>query len=90
MLSLNDATNRWHYFRDGICREYEVGIDQSFDETHVVFDIDSGRVLGFSGSKTVTYTELSSGSDNFTVCKQITGVPSCQIADTMIVSKTHL
>lgn len=78
-------------FLGGICREYEAGIDHSvienFDGTNFVFDMDNGRVLDVKGTKRITYTEISSGRHNSTVCMRITGGPSCQIADPIIVFK---
>ena len=56
-------------------RSYENGSDGStieyFDETHVVVDMNKGRLLDFHGSKRVTYLNVAIGRDCFTVYMRI-------------------
>lgn len=58
-------------------RMYDDGLDPStvenYDETHMMIDMDNGCVLDFQGEKNVTYAEVSSGRDCFTVCFRISG-----------------
>lgn len=44
-----------------------------------------GIVLDFNGSKHITYAELSSGRDKFTVCVRVSGGTQCKIECTMLV-----
>jgi len=65
------------YYLGCIKRAYDNGLDESTvensDETHMIIDMDNGRVLDFNGKKRVTYAEVSGGRDNFTVCMRISG-----------------
>ena len=65
-----------HYLRI-IKREFDERLDEStvekFDETHMMIDMSNGRVMDFQGSKHVTYADVASARDCFTVCMRISG-----------------
>ena len=70
-------------------REFDEGLDYSrvenFDETHMVIDMDNGRVLYFQGSKYLAYTDVARARDCFTVCMRISGGPQGKIEKTSVI-----
>ena len=72
-----------------IKREFDEGLDEStvenFDETHMVIDMGNGRVLDFQGSKHVTYADVASTRDCFTVCMRISGGPQGKIENLLVI-----
>lgn len=72
-----------------IKRMYEDGLDPSsvenYDETHMVLDLDNGQVLDFQGKKQVSYADVSSGRDCFTVCFRISAANGGKIEKPVII-----
>ena len=72
-----------------IKREFDEGLDEStvenFDETHMVIDMDNGHVLEFHGLKHVTYADVASARDCFTVCMRISGGPEGKIEKPSVI-----
>lgn len=72
-------------------REYENGLDQStvenYDETHLVIDMETGRVLDFEGARRPTYLEVSSGGQGFTVAFRLSGGLNAKIEPAFVVFK---
>ena len=62
----------------------------NYDESHFVFVMENGRVLDFKGEKSVSYAEVSSGRDKFTVCLRISGAPQCFIEPAMVIYQNNL
>ena len=58
---------------------------ENFDETHLVVDMDNGRVLDFQGSNRVTYLDVASGRDCFTVCMRISGGQNARIEKPLVI-----
>ena len=77
------------YHLGALKRSNDNGLDEStienFDETHVVVDMDNGRVLEFQGSNRVAYLDVASGRDCFTVCMRISGSQSARIEDPLVI-----
>lgn len=77
-------SNRQMAFHLGQMRDaYSNGLDQrdveNYYVTHFIYDMENGRVLDFKGTKRVTYSDMSSGRDKFTVCVRVSGGPECNI-----------
>ena len=49
-----------------------------------VIDMDNGRVLDFQGSSRVTYSDVASGRNCFTVCMRISGSESARIEKPLV------
>ena len=81
------------YFLGTLKRSYDNGFDESkienFDETHVVIDMENGRLLDFIGSRRVTYLYVASGTDCFTVCMRILSGQSAQIEKPLFIFRTQ-
>ena len=58
---------------------------ESFDETHIVVDMDNGRILDFQDSNRVTYLDVASGRDCFTVCMRISGGQNVRIEKPLVI-----
>ena len=58
---------------------------ENYDETHMVIDMDNGQVLDFQWNKFVTYAEVSSGQDCFTVCFRVSGANVGKIEKLLLV-----
>jgi len=86
------ATARMHrhiaYHLGEMSRAYADGLDEStvenFDETHMILDMTDGKVLDFSGTKRVTYSQVSSGRVGFTVGLRISGGVQSRIEFPMV------
>jgi len=80
---------RMAYLLGTIKREYDEGLDENdvenLDETHMIFDMDNGRVLDFSGKKRVTYQEISAGGQGFTVVVRISARNGGRIEVPMVI-----
>jgi len=72
-----------------IKRDYDNGLQEknveNLDETHLVVDMDNGRVLDFQGSKRVTYAEVSSACQGFTAVIRISGDNGGKIETPMVI-----
>ena len=70
-------------------RSYDNSLDEStiekFDETHVVLDMDNGRVLDFQGYNRVKYLDVASGRDYFTVYVRVSGGQSSRIEKNLFI-----
>ena len=70
-------------------RSYDDGLDPStvenFDKTHMLVDMDNNNVLDIQGTKYITYSEVSSGRDCFTVCFRITGADGARIEAPFVI-----
>ena len=91
-LSINETLKNHQfvaYFLGKMKRAYEAGLDEStvenYDETYLLVDSDNGKVLDFQGKERVTYSEVSSGRDGFTVCMRITGGIASRIETPLII-----
>ncbi len=77
-----------------IKRKYDEGLNETtveiFDETHIVIAMDNRRVLDFQGSKYVTYADVTSGLDCFTVCMKISGGPQGKFESRRYSSRTQV
>lgn len=85
---------RMAYMLGNIKRDYDNGMQEedveNLDETHMVFDMDNGRVLDYSGSKRITYAEISSAGQGFTVVVRITGANGGRIETPMVIFQNAL
>ena len=63
---------------------------ENYHESHFVLDIENRRVLDFKGAKIVSYAEVSSGIDNFTVYMRISGALLCFIEPAMVIYQINL
>ena len=70
-------------------RSYDNDLDEStienIDETHVVVDMDNGRVFDFQGSNRVTYLDVASDRDCFTICMRILGGSDAWIEKPLVI-----
>ena len=60
---------------------------ENMDETHFVFNMDSGKTLGFIGNKTVKYADVSSGGEGMTMVVRISGGLEAKLEKTMMIFK---
>ena len=82
--------NKFLAYRLGVLkRSYDRGMNSStvenYDETHVMIDMDNGQVLNFKGTKKITYAEVASGRDCFTVCFRISGAGGGKIEKPVVI-----
>lgn len=63
---------------------------ENLDETHMVFDMDNKRVLDFQGKKRITYSEISSAGQGFTLVVRISGTGGGQIEVPMVIFQNNL
>ena len=82
--------NRYIAFHLGeLKRSYDNGENpntvENFDETHMIIDSENGHVLDFQGKKNVTYAEVSSGRDCFTICFRISGQGPGKIEKPLVI-----
>lgn len=60
---------------------------ENADETHFVFNMDSGKTLGFIGDNHVKYADVVSGGDPMTMMVRISGGVNAMIHPPMIIFK---
>ena len=70
-------------------RSYDEGLDPftvgNLDETHMVMDMDNNHVLDIQRTQNITYADVSSGKDCFTVCFRITGAEGGKIEAPLVI-----
>ncbi len=68
---------------------YDNGLDEStvenVDETHLVVDMDDGRVLDCQGIKRVAHSGVASGRDRFTICMRISAGEHGKIEKSLVI-----
>lgn len=57
-------------FNEGILTEDDI---ENLDETHLVFNMDDGKMLGLDCSNTVQYTDLFPGGKKITAMVRLSG-----------------
>lgn len=70
---------------------YEDGLDpmtvENFDATHMVIDMDNGRVSEFQAKRHVSYAEVVSCRNCFTVCFRIPNLDGGKIEKPIVILK---
>ncbi len=70
-------------------RAYDDGLDEAtienHDETHMILDMDNEIVLDFSGTKRVSYNDVSNGRNCFTICFRISEGPERKIENLFVI-----
>lgn len=62
---------------------------ENADETHFVFNMDSGKTLGFIGDNDVKYGDVVSGGDPITMVVRLTGGKNAMIQKPMLIFKNQ-
>eukprot|EP00171_Calliarthron_tuberculosum_P001684 IDg1684t1 len=77
------------YHLEVLKRAYDDGLDlrtvENYDETHMILDLDNGRVLDFKGKKRVAYLDVSSGRDGFTGFMRLSGGQASKIERPLVI-----
>lgn len=73
-------------FTSGDLKEEDV---ENADETHFVFNMDTGKTLGFIGDNHVKYADVVSGGEPITMMVRISGGPVAMIHPPMLVFKNQ-
>lgn len=62
---------------------------ENADETHLVYNMDNGRTLGFIGDNDIKYTDVVSGGDPITMVVRKTGGKASMIQPPMLIFKNQ-
>lgn len=82
------------YFPGCISREFSSGTliedcVENVDESHLDFNVDNGKTLGFRGDNKMRYAEVVSGGEGMTMMVRISGGRRAVIENTFMIFKNR-